>query len=57
MMDFHGHSCRRNVFIYGPKVTSSSQKSIRAKSLGFLLSTMTEMFRFQSCIWNVAVYF
>jgi len=53
MIDLHGHSCRRNVFIYGPKVCSSSQKSVRAKSLAFLLSTMTDMFRFQSCIWKV----
>lgn len=53
MFDFHGHSSRRNVFIYGPKVTHSNQKSLRAKSLAYLLATMTDMFRFNSCLWKV----
>lgn len=53
MFDFHGHSSRRNVFIYGPKVTHSNQKSLRAKSLAYLLATMTDMFKFNSCLWKV----
>lgn len=53
MFDFHGHSSRRNVFIYGPKVTPTNQKSLRAKSLAYLIATMTDMFRFNSCLWKV----
>lgn len=53
LFDLHGHSCRKNVFIYGPKVSSYSKKSQRAKSYAYILSTKTELFKFEYCIWKL----
>lgn len=54
LFDFHGHSCRKNVFIYGPKVSAQNKGFSKAKSFAYLLANSTEMFRFSSCIWKLS---
>lgn len=54
LFDFHGHSCRKNVFIYGPKVGAQNKGFSKAKSFAYLLGISTEMFRFSSCIWKLS---
>lgn len=48
-IDMHGHSRRKNVFIFGPPVPMHSDKYLKARVIPKLLSEETEMFRYHSC--------
>ena len=52
--DLHGHSARRNVFIYGPQVKCSDDQSIRAKSYAYMLGKKTNMFKYGYCLWRLS---
>ena len=52
-IDFHGHSLRKNVFMYGPEFPIHSPNYYKAKVLPRILSNRTPMFRFQSCRYTI----
>lgn len=53
-LDFHGHSIKKNVFLYGPEYDIWSTKFERAKILPKTIASKTNMFRYQSCLFRVA---
>lgn len=54
LIDFHGHSIKRNVFMYGPEFAVSDKKYYMSKFIPKLISAQTEMFRFNSCIFKIS---
>ena len=48
-VDMHGHSRKKNTFIYGPQFALSSEKYYRTRLIPKLLSEETSKFRFHSC--------
>ena len=48
-IDMHGHSRKKNVFIYGPQYMLSSDKYYRSRLIPKLLSEETSKFRYHSC--------
>ncbi len=48
-IDMHGHSVKKNVFMFGPQVPMHSDKYLKMRVIPKLLSEETEMFRFHSC--------
>ena len=55
-MDFHGHSVKKNVFIYGPEYALGDNNYYRTRMLPKLISTRTEMFRYYSCLFRIASF-
>lgn len=53
-LDFHGHSMKKNCFMYGPDYDIWSAKYEKSKILPKMLSSKTIMFRYQSCLFRVA---
>jgi hypothetical protein len=49
----HGHSRKKNVFIYGPYFPLHSGKYLKLRVLPKLISEETNMFRFFSCKFKV----
>lgn len=52
--DLHGHSIKRNVFIYGPEYPTNKKEYFVSKFIPKLLGHKTEMFRFNSCSFKVS---
>ena len=48
-VDMHGHSRKKNVFIYGPQYPLSSDKYYRSRLIPKLLAEETSKFRYHSC--------
>lgn len=48
-IDMHGHSRKKNVFIYGPQFPIHSDKYLRMRIIPKLLSEETSKFRYFSC--------
>ena len=48
-IDIHGHSRKKNVFIYGPYQPLHSDRYLRMRVLPKLLAERTEMFRYFAC--------
>ena len=48
-VDMHGHSRKKNVFVYGPQFPLSSDKYYRCRLIPKLLSEETSKFRYHSC--------
>ena len=48
-IDMHGHSRKKNTFIYGPPVPIHSQQYFNVRIIPKLLAEETEMFRYHSC--------
>ena len=55
-LDFHGHSVKKNVFIYGPEYSLGDNNYYRTRMLPKLISTRTEMFRYYSCLFRIAYF-
>ena len=53
-IDFHGHSQKKNVFMYGASYPVYNPLYYRVKILPKLLSKKTEMFRFYSCVFRIS---
>jgi hypothetical protein len=53
-LDLHGHSVKKNVFIYGPEYPISDNSYYECRELPRLLSNITSMFRFYSCIFKIS---
>ena len=52
-IDMHGHSRKKNVFIYGPHFPLHSDKYYKMRILPKLISEMTEKFRYYSCKFRI----
>jgi len=50
--DFHGHSKKKCVFIYGPYYPLHSFRYLKVRVFAYLLSSATEMFRYRACKYN-----
>ncbi len=48
-IDMHGHSRKKNVFMFGPPAPLHSDKYLKMRVIPKLLSDETEMFRYHSC--------
>ena len=53
-LDFHGHSVKKNVFMYGPEYPIFDVGYFTCRILPKLISLKSEMFRFYSCIFRIA---
>jgi cytosolic carboxypeptidase protein 2/3 len=45
----HGHSRKKNAFIFGPQVPLHSEEYLKMRVVPKLLSEETDMFRYHSC--------
>ena len=52
-LDFHGHSLRKNVFVYGGEFPVYDPRYDRIRILPKIMSHKTDMFRFFSCIFRI----
>ena len=52
-IDMHGHSRKKNVFIYGPYYPLHSDKYLRMRIIPKLLSEETSKFRYFSCKFRI----
>ena len=52
--DLHGHSIKRNVFIYGPEHHTNSKEYFLSRFIPKLLDNKTEMFRFFSSKFKIS---
>lgn len=53
-IDFHGHSVRKNVFIYGPEYDIWEPNYYRTRILPKILADKTEIFRYYSCMFRIS---
>lgn len=53
-LDFHGHSTRKNVFIYGPDYKLSESQFMVSRILPKVISKLTDTFRYFSCIFRIS---
>ena len=53
-LDFHGHSQKKNTFVYGPSYTLGQPQYLKSKILPKLISLQTEMFRYYSCVFRIS---
>ena len=54
--DLHGHSVKKNVFIYGPEYEIWETNYYRTRIFPKLLATKTDMFRYYSCVFRIAEF-
>ena len=52
-IDMHGHSRKKNVFMYGPEFPIHDNRYLETRVLPKLMSENHEMFRFYSCRFRV----
>jgi hypothetical protein len=55
-LDFHGHSQKKNMVVYGPSYMISQPQYLKSKILPKLISLRSEMFRYYSCIFKISEY-
>lgn len=53
-LDFHGHSDKKNTFVYGPVYNIAEPEYYKSKVLPKMMSLKTPIFRFYSCVWRLA---
>lgn len=53
-LDFHGHSIKKNIFMYGPEFPIYSEKYLKSRLLARLMQDRTEIFRYWSGLWRVS---
>ncbi|CAD8189181.1 unnamed protein product [Paramecium octaurelia] len=53
-IDLHGHSIKKNVFLYGPEYALWNYNYYKCRILPKLLSQKTDMFRFYSSIFRIS---
>lgn len=53
-IDMHGHSVKKNVFMYGPDYPVYDLKYFRCRLLPKILADKSDMFRFYSCIFKIS---
>ena len=52
-MDFHGHSVKKNVFMYGPEYNIMDRYYYESRIFPRILSKRTPMFRYYSCVFKI----
>lgn len=52
-LDFHGHSTKKNTFVYGPEFPIVERYYYEARIFPKLLGDATPMFRYYSCIFKI----
>ena len=52
-LDFHGHSQKKNTFMYGPEFPIIEKYYYEARIFPKLLGNITPMFRYYSCIFKI----
>jgi hypothetical protein len=53
-LDFHGHSCKKNVFMYGPDYGVDHKNFLSARILPKLISKATNAFRYYGCNFRIS---
>ena len=53
-LDFHGHSVKKNIFVYGPDYPIFDISYYKCRILPKILSELTGMFRYYSCIFKIS---
>ena len=53
-LDFHGHSIKKNVFMYGPEFPIIHRHYYECRVFPKLLGNNTPMFRYYSCSFKVS---
>lgn len=53
-IDFHGHSSKKNVFIYGPDYRLEDRNYLMCRLFPKLISKQTEAFRYYSCLFKIS---
>ncbi len=53
-LDFHGHSTKKNIFIYGPDYGLVDPKYMLCRVFPKLVSKLTNTFRYYSCIFKIS---
>lgn len=53
-LDFHGHSVRKNVFVYGPEYEIWESNYYRTRMLPKIMAGRTEVFRYYSCLFRIS---
>ncbi|CAD8208102.1 unnamed protein product [Paramecium octaurelia] len=54
-IDLHGHSIKKNAFLYGPEYTLWNYNYYKCRILPKLLSQKTDMFRFYSSLFKISL--
>ncbi len=55
-VDFHGHSMRKNTFLYGPYYNIAHAQFLRCRLLPKLIQKVEPSFRYYSCSFSIAEY-
>lgn len=53
-LDFHGHSRRKNTFLYGPNYPISNSSYYKCRILPKLIEKFDAKFRFYSCSFSIS---
>ena len=55
-LDFHGHSIKKNVFMYGPEFPIIQKNYYECRVFPKILSNVTNMFRYYSCTFRISEF-
>lgn len=55
-LDLHGHSVKKNVFLYGPEYDIWETNYYKTRIFPKIISNRTPMFRYYSCLFRVAEF-
>jgi hypothetical protein len=53
-IDFHGHSQRKNTFLYGPNYSLSQQEYYKCRIFPKIIEKVDPRFRFYSCSFMIS---
>ena len=53
-LDFHGHSTKKNAFMYGPNYSIDHKFYLPTRLYPKIISKMTPAFRYYSCIFKIS---
>jgi len=53
-LDFHGHSGKKNVFMYGPDYGVDHRNFLSSRILPKLISKVTNAFRYYGCLFKIS---
>ena len=53
-LDFHGHSTKKNVFMYGPEYPIIKKEYYESRIFPKIIGDLTNMFRYYSCSFKIS---
>ena len=53
-LDFHGHSAKKNVFMYGPNYSIDHKHYLTSRIYPKIISKLSKAFRFYSCVFKIS---